>query len=913
MFQRITLLVSTLFLLSNNLFSQDVWLQNYFSPTSNCGLTNTEVVNVLINNNSAVILPSNTINVSYTIDGGSLTQQLLSSNLFPGASWNFAFNVKANLSLCGSHVVKVWVSRPGDMNPLNDTLNWTVQNDCPIVPGSITPSTTICSGSNSGNLNLVGWSNGTILEWQTSTNAGSTWTGTGQTSTTFAYSGLAQTTMYQVVIDGGMCVDDTSGAATLIVQPALVTGTISGSDSLCITSASGILTHSGASGPILSWEYSDNNGVSWNTISTTTATYNYTSLIATRWFRVLIDGGFCPDDYSDTAIIFVEPLTYSGVLVGSDSLCASNASGSISVTGTIGSISFWQSSTNNGASWTTINTTIPTINYSGLTTTTWYRVFTDGGQCPSYYSDSAVIYVQAVPPQPTLVGSDSMCVSNVAGSLTLTGPFTSIIFWQSSTNNGGNWTLIPNNTPTEDYTGLTVSSWYRVLVHGGICPSIYSDTAIVFIEQLTDAGTLVGEDSVCIDNGAGTLTVSGNIGSVSYWESSTDNGGFWSSIANTSTIENYSGLLQDTWFRVYTDGGLCPSYFSDTAFITVVPMVIPGTIIGADTVCGFAPAGSLIYTGGALGSVVFWESSIDGGANWNTIGTSSDTLDYFGALTTIWYRVFVEGEICTGIYADTAIVQIFPSPDAGLLLSDDSLCLGNSFQLDLSGSDGVSYIWQSSADSVVWSTIAGVNDTSYINSFSSDLYFRVIVENGICPGDTSNAVLLSLFPTSFVDAGIGVQITEGDSTQLIGVGGLLGVWTPGITLTDSLLFNPMAFPLITTTYTYTIIDSNGCLAQDSVVITVIPPDAIDIKNVITANNDTYNDSWIIEGVQYFPGTFVIVFNIYGEQVYRSEDYQNDWKGTFNGERLPNGTYYYTVKPGGTDKTFKGTLTILGDE
>jgi len=913
MFQRITLLVSTFFLLSNNLFSQDVWLQNYFSPVSGCGLTTTEVVNVLINNNSASILPSNTINVSYTIDGGSLTQQLLSSNLFPGASWNFAFNVKANLNACGSHSIKVWVNRPGDPNPLNDTLNWVVQNDCPIVPGAIVPSTTVCDGLNSGNLNLVGWSNGTILGWQTSTNGGASWTGTGQTATTLSYSGLTQSTMYQVVIDGGMCVDDTSGVATLTVQPALVTGTIAGSDSLCITSATGVLTHSGASGPILSWEYSDNNGASWNTIANTTATYNYSSLIATRWYRVLLDGGFCPDNYSDTAVIFVEQLTFPGVLVGSDSLCASNASGSISVTGTVGTVSFWESSTTNGASWTTINTTTPTINYTGLTSTTWYRVFTDGGQCPSYYSDSAVIFVQAVPPQPTLIGSDSMCVTNVAGSLTLTGTVSSIISWQSSSNNGANWTLISNSTSLENYNGLTNTTWYRVLIDGGICPNIYSDTAIIFVEQLTEAGTVLGSDSVCILNASGSLTVTGNIGTVSYWESSINNGGSWSPIANTSTTENYSGLLQDIWYRVYTDGGFCPSYFSDTAIITVVPMITPGTIQGADTLCGFAPSDTLIYSGGT-GSIVFWESSIDGGSNWNTIGTSSDTLVYLGALATIWYRVFVEGEICTGIFADTAIVEIFPAPSAGLLLMDDTICLGTSYQLDLIGSDAVSYNWESSIDSVVWTPIVGVNDSiNIVSNFSAETFFRVIVENGICPGDTSNVILLSLFPTSFSDAGNGVEITQGDSTQLIGVGGLLGVWTPGSTLTDSLIFNPLAFPLITTTYTYTIIDSNGCLSQDSVVISVVAPDVIDIKNVITANNDNYNDSWIIEGVQYFPGTFVIVFNIYGEEVYKSEDYQNDWKGTYKDKRLPNGTYYYTVIPGGTEDTIKGTLTILGDE
>ena len=148
-FQHLLLLQLFTVLLLNACFSltslgQDVWLQNHSSPVSGCGLSNNEQVNVLINNNSGSIMGSNTINVSYTIDGGSLTQQLLNSNLFPGASWNFTFTVNANLSACGPHVMKVWVARAGDVNQTNDTMQWIVQNDCPIVPGVISGGTTVC-------------------------------------------------------------------------------------------------------------------------------------------------------------------------------------------------------------------------------------------------------------------------------------------------------------------------------------------------------------------------------------------------------------------------------------------------------------------------------------------------------------------------------------------------------------------------------------------------------------------------------------------------------------------------------------------------------------------------------------------------------------------------------------------------
>lgn len=242
--------------------AQDVWLQNHFSPNSGCGLPASSVVNVLINNNSSVIMGANSINVSYTIDGGATVNQLLSSNLTPGASWNFSFSTQANLSACGAHLVKVWVTRAGDSNHLNDTLTWTVQNDCPIVPGTVVNNVTVCESGNAGSLSLSGWSYGTILNWQYSTDVGVTWTDIANSTVSNAFSNLTQTTEYRVLIDGGLCSDDTSGIATVTVQAAPVGGTITGSDSLCEDAATGGLTLSGNTGAVLSWEYSTDGSTS---------------------------------------------------------------------------------------------------------------------------------------------------------------------------------------------------------------------------------------------------------------------------------------------------------------------------------------------------------------------------------------------------------------------------------------------------------------------------------------------------------------------------------------------------------------------------------------------------------------------------------------------------------------------------
>jgi gliding motility-associated-like protein len=905
-----------LFFVSSHLpvFSQDVWLQNHFSPSSGCSLSNAEVVNVLINNNSGVIMPSNTINVSYTVDGGALTQQFLSANLMPGASWSFNFSTNANLSACGNHTMKVWVARAGDVNHLNDTLLWTVQNDCPIVPGNVQMSATVCETGNSGTLNLNGWSNGVITDWQYSINGGSTWLGTGQTSSSYSYSNLTQETQYQVLIDGGFCPDAISGIGTISVQPDPIPGILSGGDSLCITSASGMLNLAGASATPLQWESSVNSGASWSSISNTTTTENFAGLTQTTWYRVLVDGGFCPDVYSDTAAVYVEQLTGPGTIAGSNSFCISDATGALTVSGGIGPVSFWESSADLGTTWSNIANQTTSLNYNDLPETTWYRVYTDGGFCPSYYSDTAVIFVQPLPLRPLVNGSDSLCSSNANGSLTLIDVSTSIIQWESSDDNGATWSIIANTTNALNYSGLTQTTWYRALAEGNLCADVYSDTAIIYIEAATFPGTISGSDSLCISSASGALNLSGSIGSVMFWEYSTDDGANWFSISNTTVTENYSNLTQTTWYRAFTQAPVCPGFYSDTAIVFIDTQIVnPGSVQGGDTICNQLVAGVLTLTGYS-GTITHWESSTDNGSNWAVIANTTDVLNCPLVTQTTWYRVFVDGLICSGGYSDTSYIVIDANTVAGTLNQDDQVCAGDSIQLQLIGYTGTSLQWESSPDGIGWSTVSGQSTATYTaTNLTSNVFYQVIVQNGVCLPATTNMVELTVVPLPLADAGTDANIVLGDSIQLSGSGGVVGVWTPGTTLSDPMISNPLATPLVTTIYTYTVMDVNGCMASDDVLITVVNPTDFDIKNVITANEDGFNDTWIIEGVEFYPLTSVVVFNVYGKEVYKSDDYQNTWDGEYNDKRLPNGTYYYSVTPGGTDSKLKGTLTILGDE
>lgn len=85
---------------------------------------------------------------------------------------------------------------------------------------------------------------------------------------------------------------------------------------------------------------------------------------------------------------------------------------------------------------------------------------------------------------------------------------------------------------------------------------------------------------------------------------------------------------------------------------------------------------------------------------------------------------------------------------------------------------------------------------------------------------------------------------------------------------------------------------------------------INAPNSYTPNGDGDNDTWVIDGLTSFPNHSLVVFNRWGTQVFEAADYQNDWDGTWKGEALPEGTYYWVIDPGDGTESVKGFVMIF---
>ncbi len=85
-----------------------------------------------------------------------------------------------------------------------------------------------------------------------------------------------------------------------------------------------------------------------------------------------------------------------------------------------------------------------------------------------------------------------------------------------------------------------------------------------------------------------------------------------------------------------------------------------------------------------------------------------------------------------------------------------------------------------------------------------------------------------------------------------------------------------------------------------------------VPNVITPNEDGFNDYLFIPYLHKFKKKKIVIFNRWGTKVFEEDPYSGKWKGTDqNGNQLPSGTYYYIFT---YDKgELHGYVTILREK
>jgi gliding motility-associated-like protein len=266
------------------------------------------------------------------------------------------------------------------------------------------------------------------------------------------------------------------------------------------------------------------------------------------------------------------------------------------------------------------------------------------------------------------------------------------------------------------------------------------------------------------------------------------------------------------------------------------------------------------------------------------------------------YRLVTTNATCSFIsnsitvnFIDNPIFQFFPADSV-------ATCAGDSTLVQLVG-NGISYQW---ADGFIganrWVKTAGQYPVKAI---------------GINQCETWDTLKVGIFSVT-ANAGPDIIIAPGQFAQLNGSGGVSYFWYANLPayFNNQFIANPLTQPTADTTlYFVQVTGPNGCIGIDSVWVFVVdtatdPGLFANVQNVITPNGDGRNDFLNIPELIGSDKCELVVMDRWGYQVYRSEDYQNNWNGqTTGGAELPDGTYYFILRTPAKIK-YKGPVTII---
>jgi gliding motility-associated-like protein len=254
----------------------------------------------------------------------------------------------------------------------------------------------------------------------------------------------------------------------------------------------------------------------------------------------------------------------------------------------------------------------------------------------------------------------------------------------------------------------------------------------------------------------------------------------------------------------------------------------------------------------------------------------------------------------------STIVMVNNLPTIGIVTNNGPACEGQSITLYASSLFGASYSWEGP------NGFTSTDRTPVLDNLSADMNgtYNVTVTVEGCSSTSSTEIEVFALPLTTVTSDTTIEL--GDALQLNATGGISYNWSPATLLSSPSIANPVMTPVELGAYPIEVLisDANGCRVNRALTITVIPSDNPVIPDLFTPNGDGINDFWELRFLQVINGYSLQIYSRGGLEVFRTENYMNDWDGKHykTGKTLPEGTYYYVIRlADGTE--YKGPVTI----
>jgi gliding motility-associated-like protein len=283
------------------------------------------------------------------------------------------------------------------------------------------------------------------------------------------------------------------------------------------------------------------------------------------------------------------------------------------------------------------------------------------------------------------------------------------------------------------------------------------------------------------------------------------------------------------------------------------------------------------------------------------LGVIADTV-YVSPSTDITYTSIIF-DACDNTDTVTRDVFVLPAPAPAPGPFEDCV---PSVQLD-AGPGFVSYFWPHSGET-----------TQTVTVTTAGSYTVQVTDGNGCSGSSSPIVAVLNEPPVVNTVPDTLIIDDGSLGQLgvttTATGLVSYLWSPAATLTCANCPSPLAFPQTATLYTV-FGTQNGCPGRpDSVLVLINQVDLV-LPNAFTPNGDGLNDVFRVTNDVLYPVFELVIFNRWGEVIYRSDDIRSGWDGTFRGKEQESGVYIWLIRfrkgsETGEEVTLKGNVTLL---
>ena len=473
-------------------------------------------------------------------------------------------------------------------------------------------------------------------------------------------------------------------------------------------------------------------------------------------------------------------------------------------------------------------------------------------------------------------GMDGMIVLNTSG-----GVMPYAFLWEDG-----------NTTNTLSNLGVDI---YDVTISDAAGCEVILAVDVRELELELNSGLPVVTPPLCFDSNDGTVAFNVSNGTAPYEFDYNDGNGF---ISNNM----FSGLNTGIFDVQFRDASGC---VGDTIVEVIPPPILELMLSEVPISCFMADDGmaSVSVTGG-VGDYSYL---------WNDANATTDTLVI--GLTPGLATVTVTDENNCTMEGSTNIIEpaaLF----ANITGVEDVICFGDSTgSVSVVGSGGVpGYTY--GLDSINFVT------DSILANVSAGTFPVFVMDTEGCIASIDATVIEP--EELIVNAGLDTTVNLGFPAELSSfvlpfLRPVSISWSPTDALECIDCPSTTLLPLESDIYTISIIDSTGCTAIDSVMITVNKNRPIFIPNAFSPNFDGTNDIFTAYGNAAAQQIQIMrIFNRWGALMFEGENLPLNsntigWNGVFNNQDMQPGVYVYYIVVDfidGVSVPFEGDITIL---